>query len=428
MPAPPVGLPRLLPTPAATALPAHLARLGPLPDPAALVGRLVRAVEEAGLRGRGGAGFPTGLKLAAVVGAAGRRTVGRRRVPIVVANGTEGEPASTKDVMLLSQAPHLVLDGAVAAALAVGASEAVVCVDRADRGAVAAVGRAVAERAVHRLDPVWLRVVTTPSRYVAGEETALVHFLNGGEAKPTFTPPRPFQRGVEGRPTLVDNVETLANVALIARFGAGWWRSVGTAADPGSILATISGGVARPGVYELPLGVRLGAVLQHAGAGLSPGILLGGHFGTWLTPDVARHVRLSVADLARVGAGLGCGVIAVLPPTACPLVETARVARWLAGESAGQCGPCVFGLPAIADALDATVAGDPKGRAEAELRRRMGIVAGRGACKLPDGVVRLVTSALSAFGAHIAEHRIGLRCGADAIPVLPTPPRPSEWR
>ena len=215
---PPAGtlaVPRLVPSPPATSLAAHLGRFGPMPTrPAA---SLVDEVRAAGLRGRGGAGFPTAVKMAAVARSAGERgLLGRRRPAVVVANGTEGEPASRKDTVLLSLAPHLVLDGVIAAAMAVGADRAMVCVDRENRAALDAVRTAVAEH----VDTLGIEIVATPSRYVAGEESALIHFVDGGDAKPLVIPPRPDQRGVDGRPTLVNNVETLANIALIARFGA----------------------------------------------------------------------------------------------------------------------------------------------------------------------------------------------------------------
>jgi NADH:ubiquinone oxidoreductase subunit F (NADH-binding) len=157
-------------------------------------------------------------------------------------------------------------------------------------------------------------------------------------------------------------------------------------------------------------------------------VLIGGYFGTWVAPSAISSLRLGRADLARAGASLGCGVIAVLPASACPLAEVARITKWLAGQSAGQCGPCAFGLPAIADALGTAVAGDPSGRAEAALRRWLPMVEGRGACKLPDGVSRFVGSALDVFGDHLARHRTAAGCGADRKAVLPVPRRTGGWR
>ena len=412
---PPAGLPRLLPDgPVADrpSLARHLERLGPLPAP----GGLVDQVDQAGLRGRGGAGFPTAVKLRAVRSAAGRRR------PVVVANGTESEPLSHKDVTLLGHVPHLVLDGMVAAAVAVGAGRAVLCLKEGS-GATAPVRRALVERS--GLDPVDLEVVEVPARYVSGEESALVNHLNTGRALPTVTPPRPAQRGVGGRPTLVDNVETLANLALIARFGPSWWRSVGTTEDPGSMLVTVSGGVAHPGLQEVALGTPLPEILGRAGAGPAAGILVGGYFGTWLTPAQISGATFGWTGLAPLGAAPGCGALTVLPETCCPLAELSRVADWLAGQSAGQCGACTNGLPAIAGALARVVRGDPDGAALGLVRRWAAMVRGRGACKLPDGAVAFVLSGLEAFAPHLAVHRDGPGCemtGHQAL--LPTP----QWR
>ncbi len=421
---PPTGARRLLSGPPAARLVDHLARLGPLPVRGAEV---IGEVERAGLRGRGGAGFPTATKLAAVR-ANGARVL-KGRTPIVVANGTEGEPLSSKDKTLLVHAPHLVLDGAVAAALAVGADEAVICVERGVQPVAQALQRALGERARAGTDRVRLRVETTPARYVAGEETALVHWLNGGDAKPTFTPPRPFERGVANRPTLVDNVETLAHLGVITRFGAKWYRSAGTANDPGTTLLTVHG-VAQPGVYEMPLGTPLRTVLRNAGAHDVTGVLIGGYFGAWLTAQQAAMVDLASDDLRTMHASVGCGAIAALTTATCPLAEMARVTRWFARQSAGQCGPCMFGLPAVAAAIEhMAFRGDSDGRAAAEVHRLLGLVEGRGACKMPDGAVRFLTTGLTVFAEHVASHRAhGVCAAASGTPVLPVPREEASWR
>ncbi|MGZ4395740.1 MAG: NADH-ubiquinone oxidoreductase-F iron-sulfur binding region domain-containing protein, partial [Gaiellaceae bacterium] len=255
----PLGLPRLLaglpPGDRPVTLDEHLARHGSVRDHGKSRG-LIDLVEASGLQGRGGAAFPTATKLRAVASRRGR--------PVVVVNGTEGEPASGKDKVLLRCVPHLVLDGAVAAAEAVGAREAFVAVADGATAESATVAAAIDSRRRRKLDGrVTLRLVEVPDRFVAGEETALVHFLSGGEAKPTLAPPRPFERGVGGRPTLVQNVETLASLALIARHGPAWYRNSGTAAEPGTVLATVSGAVSAPGVVEVPLGTRLGTLFDH---------------------------------------------------------------------------------------------------------------------------------------------------------------------
>jgi NADH:ubiquinone oxidoreductase subunit F (NADH-binding) len=341
---------------------------------------------------------------------------------VVVANGTECEPVSNKDKSLLVGSPHLVLDGASLAAETVGASEAIICVDSTAAAVVDAVRTALAERSRVKADRVSLRLETAPRRYVAGEESALVHWLGGGRATPTFVPPRPYERGLRGRPTLVNNVETLAHLALIARFGAAWYRSLGTAEDPGTALVTLTGDVPRPGVYELPRGFPLVDLLQAAGpAGPAPqAVLVGGYAGTWLPGDVAITATVDTPSLRRVGAGLGCGAISVIGPDRCGLAEVARVTRWLAGESAGQCGPCVHGLPAIATAVEGLAAGDRRHRWDTQLHRWLDMVEGRGACHHPDGVIRFVRSALAVFAAHVDQHRRRGPCRPTA-PLLPTP-------
>jgi NADH:ubiquinone oxidoreductase subunit F (NADH-binding) len=360
---------------------------------------LIAVVERSGLRGRGGASFPTATKLRAV-------RDGRQR-PVVVVNGAEGEPASGKDKLLLTTAPHLVLDGALLAAAAVGAREVVVCVDQAATAALGAVRRALEERGrAERVPPV--RLAALPSRYVAGEETALVHWLNGGPAAPTRTPPRPYQRGVDGRPTLIDNVETLAHLAQIVTFGPSWFRQLGTPDEPGSLLVTVSGAVARPGVYEVAIGSPLGELVRTAG-GRQPAtpVLVGGYFGSWLGAGDAISARLSNQSLRPFGAALGCGAVVVLDEDACGVGETARVLAWLAGQSAGQCGPCVYGLAAIATATGRLRDGHGGAEAIALLRRWAGQIEGRGACRLPDGAVRLLRSALDVFDDDVRLHLRG---------------------
>ena len=376
---------------------------------------LIDGVEAAGLRGRGGAAFPTAVKLRAVAG-------GRRR-PVVVANGSEGEPASRKDAEILTLGPHLVLDGAALAASAIGAEEAIVAVDVRRPGARASIERALEERSAREPAGVWFRVEDVAPGYVSGEERSLVHLLNRGPAIPTAGP-RPFVRGVGGRPTLIQNVETLAHLATIHAFGPAWFRSIGPDDMPGSMMLTISGGVARPGVYE----VEVGSLLRDAilGAGGAPGgiggILVGGYAGSWITPDLVDRVTLDPRGLAAAGGVLGAGVIVVLPVDVCGWTETAHVLRWLAGQTAGQCGPCVHGLAAIEGAAEQIVLGRGGGAVVDRLSRWASEVEGRGACGMPDGAVRLLRSALVVFDADVRAHAKGRRCaGSRDAGVLPIP-------
>jgi NADH:ubiquinone oxidoreductase subunit F (NADH-binding) len=420
VPAPAANAPRgarLLPPQPKRSLGEHIEWYGEMPGtgPGAL-----NEVERSGLRGKGGARFPTATKLAAVAS---------RRRAVVVANGTEGEPASLKDTVLMTHAPHLVLDGAERAAEIVGASDVVVCVKRGSV-AIPVLERAIAERRAHGYDRVFTRVVAAPTRYVSGEETALVSWLNGGDAKPAFVPPRPFERGVDGRPTLVQNVETLCDLALIGRFGADWFRAAGTRDDPGTTLVTLSGAVSRPGVFEIPLGVRLDAVLKLAGAEPSAiaAVLVGGYFGAWLPAEGLADVRMGVESMRRSGGGLGAGIVFAMPRDGmCALADIARATRWLADQNAGQCGPCVNGLDAIAQAMNVLVAGDRNRRAEAQIARWCTLMEGRGACKHPDGVARFVSSSLRVFSGEIERHRRHGPCASASHALLPTPPT-GGWR
>jgi len=413
------AVPRLLPSeptdPAGLA--GHTARYGPPPLVPGQRQRdaLIAEVDRAGLTGRGGAGFPTARKLAAV--AAGR-------APVVVANGTEGEPASVKDRVLMACSPHLVLDGAVLAAEITGARRAVIVVHRDVR---AVLDEAVAERARARLDRVRLEVRTAAEGFVAGQASAVVQWVQRGIPAPTATPPRLAQRGLRGAPTLVQNVETLAHLALIARYGSAWFRSAGTPAEPGSMLVTVLGAVRRPAVLEVEIGMPVGEVLELAGGASAPpqALLLGGYFGTWVDAAEAVGLPFSSAGLADLGAGPGAGLIAALPAGACGLAETARVVRYLAGESAGQCGPCRFGLPAIAGEVERLA--DGRGADPGLLQRWLGQVDGRGGCAHPGGVTGLVRSALRTFGAELGRHAAG-RCSGPAgvlpVPSAGVPPAP----
>lgn len=422
----PAGLPRLLAAPCADHA-EHRARYGPLPTLRTRGERadFLAAVDASGLRGRGGGAFPTGRKLRAVADGG--------RAPVVVANGAEGEPASAKDSVLMQRAPHLVVDGAVVAALAVGADTIHFVVDRTDTRARDAIARALATRAGEMARPGAWQVVDLPSRYVAGEESALVNFVNGNDARPVTVPPRPYERGVRGRPTLVQNVETLANLALIARYGAAWYGSVGTSDEPGAVLATVVGAVDRPGVYEFACGSRYDAVLAAAGGSLDRigALLVGGYFGSWCTPAEARSLALANGVMRRAGAALGCGVVVAFPVDACGVVETAGVARYLASESAGQCGPCVHGLAAVAGALEGLAAGRAAPGTLARVDRWLGDIEGRGACHLPDAAVTFVRSARRVFADDFTHHERSGACTharSGRAPVLPLPdPATRDW-
>jgi NADH:ubiquinone oxidoreductase subunit F (NADH-binding) len=407
------------------ALAAYQARHGALTYRGGL-GRLITDVRAAGLTGRGGAAFPVFRKLQAAFDAARES----RRLPVVVANGAESEPASDKDATLLWLAPHLVLDGLQLAAEAIGARRAILYM-HTSATRIASLHAAIEERNAAGVDRVRVELVTAPPRFLAGQETALLSHLGGGPALPTFPVPRPTERGLDGAPTLVHNVETLAHMALIARYGPDWFRAVGTAGSPGSMLCTVRRGDGKPRILETAAGTPLRDVLGPANE--KAAVLIGGYHGTWLPAATAATLTLDDASLGTVGARVGAGVLATLPPDRCGLLETAGVVRYLAYESAGQCGPCLNGLPRMAAALVELAGGRPRRGVRADLERWAGLVTGRGACHHPDGTARLVRSALVTFAAEADLHERG-RCTAPrhSQPFLPVPAETArseeDWR
>jgi NADH:ubiquinone oxidoreductase subunit F (NADH-binding) len=369
----------------------HRSLVGPLPSHAAA--ELLRMVADSRLTGRGGGHFPTARKLALVAGT---------RNAMVLGNAAEGEPASSKDRVLLSEAPHLVLDGLALAGRIVGTRSTRLAAppDLLDE----VVAGALAERRAR------VRLVAVPEGFVTGQETAVVAAAEGGPAKPVMLSQPLVARGVSGRPALVLNVETLAHIALIARYGPAWFRSRGVPEDPGTRLVTISGAVQWPGVWEARGGSTLGELVAAAGGATEPvqAVLVGGYHGGWVPwrQDTA-DLPLTREGLREFTLGPGAGVVVALPARSCGLRAAAGVAAYLAGESAGQCGPCRNGLPAIAGQLDMLARGRATRRTVDELHRLGDMVDGRGACRHPDGTARFVRSTLRTFAREVEHHLAG---------------------
>jgi NADH:ubiquinone oxidoreductase subunit F (NADH-binding) len=382
----PVGTRRLFAAPG-PGLHDHLATFGPLPERVDLPG----LVEDAGLVGRGGAGFPSARKL---------RGVAERGRGVVVGNGSEGEPISDKDRTLLTAAPHLVIDGLLLTARAVGATEAFLVTARPD------LARHLREQVALRRERLRIVVAEVEDGFVSGEESAVVNALNGKPGVPSDRSVRVFERGVRRRPTLVHNVETLAHIALLARFGASWFREVGTPEEPGTFLASVSGAVATPGVFEVDLGTPLSSLLSWAGGQphAAQAVLVGGYHGAWVPGHAIGSTRMSRVSLGAYGASVGAGVVAVLGRDRCGLVESADVASYLAGEVAGQCGPCINGMPRMADSLQRLARRERNPRLVDEVGRMRQLVVGRGACAHPDGTARFVASTMHVFADEIAVH------------------------
>jgi len=374
----------------------HVARVGPLPAGRARTD-VIAGLEASGLLGRGGAGFPVGRKW---------RTVAERATggAIVLANGAEGEPLSAKDRAVMSVRPHALIDGMILAAQAVGAEEAILYIGSGHRTARQVMTEALGQR----LLPVPFRIVDAPDRYVAGEESAAVHFINDGDARPTNVPPRPFERGVGGQPTLVQNVESLAYAGLLARSGASTMSG----------LVTI-GGVLHAGVREVELGSSIGEIVAASGPRpeTTQALLLGGYFGRWSSAGAAWDLPFEPRQLRTAGLTAGCGVISVLGPAECGVEATSRIMDYLAGQSAAQCGPCVFGLRAIADATDRLAWGMGRDDDLARIERWGGQLVERGACRHPDGAAGLLASALVTFGDEFVRHARTRRCGHAGRPA-----------
>ncbi|WP_407547934.1 NADH-ubiquinone oxidoreductase-F iron-sulfur binding region domain-containing protein [Streptomyces sp. Pv4-95] len=353
---------------------------------------LLDRIAGAGLRGRGGACYPTAAKLRAV------RDAGRR--PVVVANGEEGEPGSVKDRWLLRARPHLVLDGLAQAARITGAERGYVYLS--DDTAAERVRRALAERAPHL--PV--EIVHTPHTYVAGEETAVVRRIDGGPALPTAKPPRPYEQGVGGAPTLVTNVETLARIALLAvRPDLGHRTARST-------LLTLAGGDADPLLAEVPYGRTLRSLAQAQGAPEPAGALLGGLFGGLIGPG-SLDLVLDPDALAAAGAALGCGAIRFLGPDECPVSLASAALSHLAAESARQCGICVAGTGAIREAVAALTTGTATPDITVRLERWSTSLPGRGACGLLDAAAGTAGSLLRSFP-HLVRSHLDAPCPACA--------------
>jgi NADH:ubiquinone oxidoreductase subunit F (NADH-binding) len=372
----------------------HARRLGPLPAAGPL---LIETLISSGLSGRGGASFPVGLKWRSVASHS-------RGAAVVVVNGAEGEPHSKKDRVLMTTRPHLILDGAFLAARAVRARQVVLYIGEEHEAARNAMSRALSERPQD--ERAITRVAGAPARYVAGDSSAVVHLVNAGIATPTTTPPSPHERGVDGAPTLVQNVESLAHAALIARHGDAWYRSAGRRGATGTLLITVAGGVSGPGVLEIEAGTTVGEAIDLAGGAVEPAraVLIGGYFGSWVPAELAYELPLDAALLRERGLSIGCGVIGVLAHSRCGVCEAAGIMRFLASESSAQCGPCFFGLRALADAMSRVAERGTNPDDMHRLQRWAVEVRGRGACHHPDGAVVFLQSALKTFAAEFATH------------------------
>jgi NADH:ubiquinone oxidoreductase subunit F (NADH-binding) len=353
-------------------------------DRATLVGEL----ERIRLRGRGGAGFPFVTKVEAL---------GRGR-PVLVVNMSEGEPASSKDTALALTRPHLILDGAMATARALAAREVHVVLP-GERPMVAdAMRAAIAERD----DPVRVLTRTAEPRFVAGQARAVVELLAGRPNLPRTSWAPEAVAGHQGRPTLLSNAETWARIGLLALQGARRYALLGTHDEPGATLLTLGAPGTVPIVLEAEYGARVRDLLPRERHGRP--VLVGGFHGSWATWTTVASLRVSVSRMRAIGTPLGAGVLLSPGEDDCPVDLTRKIVSYLAGQSAGRCGPCFNGLPALASAVDAVCEGRGGTGRIAELGQ---LVVRRGACAHPDGTVRLVRSMLGTFATEIEAHADG---------------------
>jgi NADH:ubiquinone oxidoreductase subunit F (NADH-binding) len=352
---------------------------------------LVELLRSAGLTGRGGAAFPTAVKVEAAL---------EHRARLVV-NACDGEIGAAKDGWVVEH--HL--DELAQGAALFSPRRASTIRYAAHRGSATAA----------RLRRAGLSVLEVPTRYVSSEETSLVSLANGGLARP-MTRRAPFVQGGRDsagrriRPTLVLNAETVWRVAQLAQHGPGWFRAYGTAEEPGPRLVTVTAPAARGVVLETEAGVPVTELLAAVG-GLPVGaeaVLVGGLGGGFVPAGAVPILRWSGADLAPFGIGTGPGVIEVLGVNECPVAVVDWFLNYAAGESAGQCGPCMFGVPALAGEWHA-FAERPSGQLLRSISRRTGLLPGRGACRFPDGIGRFVASAARVFQDHLEGHVAGHR-------------------
>jgi NADH:ubiquinone oxidoreductase subunit F (NADH-binding) len=397
---------------------------------------IIAELTASGLRGRGGAGFPTGVKW---------RTVRDYRSDVipatVIVNGAEGEPGTFKDRTLLRVIPYAILEGALIAARAVGADEIAFGLKRSFVPELARIRKAVDEaKAAGWTEGLRIIVFEGPNEYLYGEETALLETIEGRYPFPRIAPP--YRRGetevVENDadalsrsglashvemagpdsptgapPALVDNVETLANVPRIIGRGAAWFRTEGTDKSPGTIICTVTGDVERPGVGEVIMGTTLREVINLVGKGPREGhavkAVLGGVSSAVITED-QLDTPITYEDMAAIGSGLGSASFRVLDDTADMVSVAAGVSRFLAVESCGQCTPCKLDGIALSDALARLCGDNPEPKDHDRIRSLMTTVGDRARCSLGTQHQVVVESILAAFPDEFDGHanrRIG---------------------
>ena len=410
---------RLLPATPRTSLEAYVAACGGQALATALEmepDEVIAEMTDAGLRGRGGAGFPTGAKWRSVREAATQTD----SPPRLVVNGAEGEPGTYKDRLLLATNPFQVLEGALIARHAVGADQVHIGV-KAKTGHAALLQEAIdAVVAAGWEDPDVLHIVEGPDEYLFGEETGLLEVIEGNLPLPRWLPP--FQQGLfattaRPHPTVVNNVETLANVPLILSHGAAAFRAVGTDRSPGTMLFTVVGDVATPGVYELPLGTSLRTLLGDIAGADDIKAVFSGVSSPVLSPE-RLDTPLTYEDMRTAGTGLGSGGFIVYDHRHCIVRVAVQLSHFLAIESCGQCTACKLGCAAITDLLRTIEAGHGTGHDLEAIADRIPTITDQTRCALPAGEQLLVGSLLEVYRDEFVGH-LGRTCSSPVVERVP---------
>jgi NADH:ubiquinone oxidoreductase subunit F (NADH-binding) len=380
---------------------------------------VIEIISDAGLRGRGGAGFPTGKKWQFT-----------REAPdtprYLVMNGGEDEPGSKKDRVLLENLPHLIVEGAILSAFAIGAHKAYFYINARYDDAIQSITDALAEAKSERywgenilggeyvLD---IEIFPAPHNYVAGEDTAVLEVIEGRKPLPRQKPPFPVTVGLFGKPTSVNNVETLANVAPIVLNGADWYRKFGTAESPGTMIFALDENVKHPGVYELPFGTPLRYLIEECGGGLKNGKPIKA-----IMPAAPSSAFLSLAQIDTpldhnsmrdAGAGLGCGVVKLIAQGTCIVEEVLRIADFFTAESCGQCPACRMETNTLSMLMKKVHAGQGGQPILEQFGKIIAFNKGKGFCNLIAMPGPPIESALKLFPDDFAAHLATGKCPVD---------------
>jgi NADH-quinone oxidoreductase subunit F len=377
---------------------------------------VIQSISEAGLRGHGGAGFPAGKKWALT-----RECTEQTRY--LVLNGGEDEPGSKKDRVLLENLPHLVIEGVIIAAYAIGAARAFLYINARYETATKALADALAEarRAGYLGQNILgsnfsleIEITPAPHNYVAGEDTAALEVIEGKKPLPRQKPPFPVTVGLFGKPTVVNNVETLANVAPIVLNGSAWYRNFGTSESPGTMIFSLGDDVNRPGIYELPFGTPLRYLIEQCGHGIKgekriKAIMPAAPSSAFLAAD-RLDTPLEANAMREAGSALGCGVVRVIGEDSCMVEEVLRISEFFMAESCGQCPACRMETNTLTMLLKKVQQGQGGQPMLEQFGKVLAFNKGKGFCNLIAMPGPPIESALQLFPEDFAAHLATGKC------------------